>query len=281
MQPAACRSQTSDLREASAVWTWGLTAGCTLGAVRSQAMPLSGRTILVTGASSGIGRGLCTAYVANGARVFVTGRSEKELSASISDLPGGSAISVAADLTTEAGRRRISTAIDHGGGVLDVVVHAAGLLGPPGVSLADYPEDAWRSVFEINVTSVHLLHQMLTSYLEEAAAPVVIGLSSTVGREGRAGWGMYAVSKHALEGWLSTLAHEFKGKVFSVNPGGTRTPMRAVAVPDEDSSSLPTPNDIAPIFLRLAHPAAPEPSGTRFDARDWIGTDPWAGLGVH
>jgi NAD(P)-dependent dehydrogenase (short-subunit alcohol dehydrogenase family) len=244
-------------------------------------MPLSGRTILVTGASSGIGRGLCTAYVENGARIFATGRNEEEVACSIADLPGGSAIAVAADLTTEAGRRRISTAIGHGGGALDVVVHAAGLLGPPGVSLADYPEDEWRSVFEVNVTSVHLLHQMLTPYLEAAAAPVVIGLSSTVGREGRAGWGMYAVSKHALEGWLATLVHEFKGKVFSVNPGGTRTPMRAVAVPDEDPASLPSPADIAPIFLRLAHPGAPEPTGTRFDARDWIGSDPWDGFDVH
>ena len=244
-------------------------------------MPLSGRTILVTGASSGIGRGLCTGYVENGARVFATGRNEIELAASISDLPGGSAIGIAADLATEAGRRKISTAIDHGGGVLDVVVHAAGLLGPPGVLLADYPEDEWRSVFEINVTSVHLLHQLLAPYLDAAAAPVVIGLSSTVGREGRAGWGMYAVSKHALEGWLVTLAHEFKGKVFSVNPGGTRTSMRAVAVPDEDPASLPTPRDIAPIFLRLAHAEAPEPTGTRFDARDWIGSDPWDGLDVN
>jgi len=246
-----------------------------------RAMPLSGRTILVTGASSGIGRGLCTAYVENGARIFATGRNEEEVASSIADLPGGSAIAVAADLTTEAGRRRIATAIGHGGGALDVVVHAAGLLGPPGVSLADYPEDEWRSVFEVNVTSVHLLHQMLTSYLEAAAAPVVIGLSSTVGREGRAGWGMYAVSKHALEGWFATLAHEFKGKVFSVNPGGTRTPMRAVAVPDEDPASLPSPADIAPIFLRLAHPGVPEPTGTRFDARDWIDSDPWDGFDVH
>ena len=245
------------------------------------AMPLSGRTILVTGASSGIGRGLCTAYVESGARVFATGRNEEALAASISELPGGLAVAVAADLATEAGRRRIATAIDHGGGSLDVVVHAAGLLGPPGVSLADYPEDEWRSVFEVNVTSVHLLHQMLASYLEATAAPVVIGLSSTVGRQGRAGWGMYAISKHALEGWLATLACEFKGKVFSVNPGGTRTPMRAVAVPDEDPASLPSPMDIAPLFLRLAHAAAPEATGTRFDARDWIGSDPWDGIEVH
>jgi len=244
-------------------------------------MPLSGRTILVTGASSGIGRGLCSAYVDSGARVFATGRNEAEVLTTIADLPEGSAVSIPADLTTDAGRRRVATAIDHGGGALDVAVHAAGLLGPRDIPLVEYPEPEWRSVFEINVTSVHLLHQLLAPYLEAAVLPVVIGLSSTVGREGRAGWGMYAVSKHALEGWLATLVQEFRGKVFSVNPGGTRTPMRAVAVPDEDPMTLPTAEDIAPIFLRLAHAANPEPTGALFEARDWIGMDPWEGLGTR
>lgn len=241
-------------------------------------MPLSDRTILVTGASSGIGRGLARAYSGAGARVYATGRSETALTETLAGLADGSAVSIPADLTKDAGRRAIATAIDHGGGTLDVAVHAAGLLGPPGVPLAEYPEEEWRSVFDVNVTSVHLLHQLLVPYLGVATAPVVIGLSSTVGREGRAGWGMYAVSKHALEGWLATLAQEFRGKVFSVNPGGTRTPMRAVAVPDEDPKTLPSPEGVAPIFLRLAHPAAPELTGTRFDARDWIGSDPWKGM---
>jgi NAD(P)-dependent dehydrogenase (short-subunit alcohol dehydrogenase family) len=241
-------------------------------------MPLSGRTILVTGASSGIGRGLCVAYASAGARVFATGRNETELATTVTNTGDGSAVAVAADLTTTAGRREVATAISHAGGTLDVVVHAAGLLGPPEIPLASYPEDDWRSVFEVNVTSVHLLHQLLVPFLEAAPKPTVIGLSSTVGRQGRAGWGMYAVSKYALEGWLSTLAQEFKGKVYSVNPGGTRTPMRAAAVPDEDPETLPTPADIAPIFLRLAHPDVTEPTGGLFDARDWIDRDPWEGL---
>lgn len=238
-------------------------------------MSLSDRTILVTGATSGIGRGLVGAYVDAGARVFATGRNEAALAATLDPLPGGTTVAVPADITDAAGRGRIATAIGHSGGVLDVVVHAAGLLGPPGVTLAEYPEDEWRTVFEVNTTAVHLLHQAVLPHLGESPAPVVIGVSSTVGREGRAGWGMYAVSKHALEGWLATLAHEFDGRVYSVNPGGTRTPMRAAAVPDEDPQTLPTPADIAPIFLRLAHSEEYEPTGSLFDARDWIGADPW------
>lgn len=236
-------------------------------------LPLAGRKIVVTGATSGIGAGLTEDYAAAGARVFATGRDESRLpDASESVVP------IAADLITEAGPRSVATAIEHAGGVVDVVVHAAGLLGPRATPLVEYPDDEWDRVFEVNVTAVHRLHRLLVPALDRSDAAVVIGISSTVGREGRAGWGMYAVSKHALEGWLATLAHEFAGRVHSVNPGGTRTPMRAAAVPDEDPGTLPTPADIAPVFLHLAHPGASEPTGSLFDARDWIGRDPWEGI---
>lgn len=239
---------------------------------------LTDRRILVTGASSGIGRGLALAYARNGARVWAAARSERLLE-EVAGEAGGGITPVPADLTTAAGRRAAAAAIDHDGGRVDVAVHAAGLLGPVGVRLADYPEEAWRSVFEVNMTAVHLLHQQVAPLFAGAIAPTVIGLASTVGRQPRALWGMYAVSKHALEGWLGTLAGEWsEGRVYSVNPGGTRTPMRAEARPDEDPTTIPSPDDVAPLFLRLAHPAAPEPSGAVLEARDWIGRDPWDGI---
>ena len=239
---------------------------------------LEGRRIVVTGGSSGIGRSLCIAYAEAGALVWAVARREQALAETVAAASPGRVIPVAADLLTEAGRRSVATAIDHAGDSLDVAVHAAGELGPVGVSLAEYPEAAWHEVFAANVTAVHLLHQRLAGFLDLGDAPAVIGISSTVGRVGRAGWGMYAVSKHALEGWLAVLADEWAGRVYSVNPGGTRTPMRAEARPDEDPATVPAPAEIAPLFLRLAHPDAPEPSGSLFEARDWIGLDPWADL---
>ena len=238
---------------------------------------LNGRRIVVTGASSGIGRGLARAFSSAGARVWGVGRDPGALEETARDHPG--MLAVSADLTTASGRNAVATAIDHRGGRLDVIVHAAGLLGAPGVTLDAYPEPEWRDVIDINLTAVHLLHQELIAALERGTVPTVIALASTVGRIPRQGWGAYAVSKHALEGWVALLALEWQhGRVYSVNPGGTRTPMRAAAVPAEDPTTVPTPADIAPLFLRLAHPRAPEPSGAILDARDWIGRDPWDGI---
>lgn len=238
---------------------------------------LGGRRILVTGGSSGIGRALVQAYAAHGAEVWAVGRRADGLAETAAGCPTDRVHVVTADLTTDEGRSRVAAAIRAGGGVLDVAVHAAGLLGPPGTPLAEYPADAWYGVFEANVSAMHFLHQRLVPCYAGSASPTVIGVSSSVGRRGRAGWGMYAVSKFAAEGWLETLADEWcpTGRVYSVNPGGTATPMRAAAMPQEDPSTIPTPEDIAPIFLRLAWADCPEPSGTKFEARDWMRRDPF------
>lgn len=227
--------------------------------------PLTGRRILVTGASSGIGRALATAYQAAGADVWAVARHPSDLGKHVQD--------IVADITDPVGRRQLAGTIDE----LDVVVHAAAILGPANTPLHVYPEADWRTVLETNLTAVQLLHQHLAPHY--APLPTVIGVSSGVGRRGRAGWGAYAVSKFALEGWLEVLAGELPGgRVFSVNPGATRTRMRAAAVPDENPETLPPPEAITPLFLRLAHREVDLPAG-RYDARDWIGRDPWTGLG--
>ena len=233
---------------------------------------LSDRSVLVTGGSSGIGRELVRQYVAAGARVLTTARRESGLLETIEGLDAERAYIVPADLGSRTGRELITTEALRIAPI-DVVVHAAGALGPK-AKLADYPEDAWHEVFHINATAVHLLHQQLVPLLSPTAT--IIGVSSSVGRKGRGEWGMYAISKAALEGWLEVLADEWAGPVYSVNPGGTATPMRAEAMPDEDPATIPAPADIMPIFLRLARSNPDEASGTKFDARDYVGADPWA-----
>ena len=232
---------------------------------------LSDRSILVTGGSSGIGRELVRQYAAQGARVLTTARRESALLQTIEGLDADRVIAVPADLGSRTGREVVATEALRISPI-DVVVHAAGALGPK-AWLADYPEAAWHEVFHINTTAVHLLHQQLVPLLSPTAT--IIGVSSSVGRKGRGEWGMYAISKAALEAWLEVLADEWAGPVYSVNPGGTATPMRAEAMPDEDPNTIPTPSDIMPIFLRLARRDPGAPTGEKFDAREFIDTDPW------
>ncbi len=238
--------------------------------VYPQIMELAGRRAVVTGASSGIGRAVTRAYVGAGAIVWGVGRSRRQLEETARGLDSASFHPIVADLTRPADRAAVASAV--GTGSLDVAVHAAGLLGPPGVPLEEYPTGAWYEVFETNVSAVHFLHAELAPALHRSPLPTVIGVSSSVGRRGRAGWGMYGVSKFALEGWLQTLADEWAdtGRVYSVNPGATATPMRAMAMPDEDPASLPSPDDIVPVFLHLARSDCHEPTGSQFEARDWI-----------
>lgn len=241
-------------------------------------MRLAGRRALVTGGSSGIGRAIVRAYGRHGADVVAVARTTEDLEETVAPLDPARAGIVSADLTTDAGRRAVATAVEHRWGALDVVVHAAGVLGPvrsPEARLVAYPRDAWYEVFEANVSAVHFLHQHLAPLLDRGTDPTLVGLSSSVGRAGRAEWGMYAISKFALEGWMETLDDEWEGRVYSVNPGGTATPMRAAAMPEEDPDTIPSPDDVTPVFLLLARADVGVPSGAKLLARDWIGHDPW------
>lgn len=229
---------------------------------------LQGRTVIVTGGSSGIGSAVVSAFIEEGADVWTVSRRTIR--------PREHLTSVRGDLSLPSTRAALARSL--GGTTVDVVIHAAAVLGPPDTPLATYPRKEWYRVMEVNLHAVHFLHRRLLPHF--SPQPTVIGVSSGVGRHGRAGWGMYAISKFALEGWLEVLADEWRdeGRVYSVNPGATATPMRAAAMPHEDPASLPTPADITPLFLRLAHPSCAVPTGQRLDARDWIGKNPWAGL---
>ena len=231
---------------------------------------LAGRSILVTGASSGIGRQLCRSYAAEGAQVLGAARRLEQLEETRGDDPGISV--VAADLGTTEGIARVADAVGSQP-PLDVVVHAAGVLGPK-LPLAEYPDDAWAEVFHLNVTSIQRLHQALLPALAPDAT--IVAVSSSVGRAGLTPWGMYAISKAALENWAEILTQEWEGRVYSINPGGTATPMRAEAQPEEDPSTIPSAADIMPVFLHVARADCPEPSGSKLSAREWLDRDPWA-----
>jgi NAD(P)-dependent dehydrogenase (short-subunit alcohol dehydrogenase family) len=237
---------------------------------------LANRICLITGSSRGIGLGIARALAAQAATVALHGRDENALRKSLASLANKASHSyVAVDLNTAGGPRKLADGFCRLYDKLDVLIHSAGLLGPK-TPLASYPEDAWNEVLRINLTAPFLITQALLPVLRKAHNPSVIFISSGVGRKGRADWGAYAVSKFGVEGISQVWSEELQGegiRVNAVNPGGTRTQMRATAYPQEDPLTLPTPEEISPIFVWLAR-ADSQVTGLSLEARDWIDRDP-------
>ena len=238
---------------------------------------LFNRICLITGSSRGIGLGVARVFAENGAIVVLHGRDEDLLRESLAGLSEPKQHSyISADLKTPEGVGVLGSEFVRLHERLDVLIHSAGILGPPGVPLANYPEESWKDVLQLNLTAPFLVTQALLSVLRKGDHPSVIFVSSGLGYKGRAGWGAYSVSKFGVEGLNQAWADELKGenvRVNAVNPGGTRTQMRAAGYPQEDPLTLPTPEEIAPVFVWLAR-ADTQITGESLDARDWIGRDP-------
>jgi NAD(P)-dependent dehydrogenase (short-subunit alcohol dehydrogenase family) len=237
---------------------------------------LSKRVCLITGSSRGIGLGLARVFARHRAIVTLHGRDEKPPQETMAGLLASSETDyISADLGTTAGIEKLVAAFVQQHDRLEVLIHCAGILGAK-TELAAYPPEVWEEVLRINLTAPFLLTQGLLPALRNGDRPSVIFVSSGVGRKGRAEWGAYAVSKFGIEGLSQIWADELRQegiRVNAVNPGGTRTQMRAAAYPYEDPKTLPTPEDIAPVFVWLAR-ADTQISGKSLEARDWIGRDP-------
>jgi NAD(P)-dependent dehydrogenase (short-subunit alcohol dehydrogenase family) len=156
-----------------------------------------------------------------------------------------------------------------------VLVNNASLLGPR-VTIAQYPFDSWQEVLRVNLSGPFLITQAVLPTMASRRSGSIINVTSGVGRTGKARWGAYAISKAGLEGFTQVLADEVKEsgvRVNAVNPAATRTAMRGEAYPAEDPLTLPTPEEITPIFLYLASDASTAVTGQSLDARDWMGRE--------
>jgi len=236
-------------------------------------MRLKNKIILVTGGSKGIGRGISKVFLDEGANVIICARNEEELKNVENELKNGSQISsLRADLTNTNDITLIKDYISEKYGKLDILVNNASILGITS-RIEEYPDDLWNQVININLNAQFYITKALIPLLKKTGNGSIINVSSTVGRQGRANWGAYSVSKFGLEALTQILAQElseFNIRVNSVNPGGTRTDMRAAAMPGEDPNTLPTPHDIAPVFVYLASDESIGETGKEFNARDWI-----------
>jgi NAD(P)-dependent dehydrogenase (short-subunit alcohol dehydrogenase family) len=236
---------------------------------------MAGRIILVTGAGDGIGRTAATCCAAHGATVVLLGRTGSKLEAVYDEIeaaghPQPAIFEVDMLTATAEDYSALAEAIDAEFGRLDGLLHNASILGERS-PLARYKAQLWEDVLKVNVTAELLLTQALLPLLEAAPSASIVFTSSGVGRKGRAYWGAYAVSKFATEGMMQVLADELENttriRVNSLNPGATRTRMRAAAYPAEDPGTLKTPEDIMPAYLYLLGPDSEGVTGQAFDAR--------------
>jgi NAD(P)-dependent dehydrogenase (short-subunit alcohol dehydrogenase family) len=215
-----------------------------------------GKIALVTGASRGIGAATAKALAAQGAHVIITARTAKDLE-TVEDAifdAGGSATIAPLDLTDGDSIGRLAAAVTERWGKLDMLVLNAAMLGTlapvPAIDGAEFAR-----LFTLNVTAQQVLIASFDALLRKSDAGRLIALTSSVGSTPRAFWGAYGASKAALENLVASYGEEVKNlspvRVAIVDPGKTRTKMRAAAYPGEDPATVKEPTVVAEAILNL------------------------------
>ena len=215
-----------------------------------------GKVALVTGASRGIGAATAKALAAQGANVIITARTAKDLEA-VEDAifnAGGNATIAPLDLTDGDSIARLATAVTERWGKLDVLVLNAAMLGTlapvPAIDGAEFAR-----LFTLNVTAQQVLIASFDALLRKSDAGRLVALTSSVGATPRAFWGAYGASKAALETLVVSYGEEVKNlsavRTIIVDPGRTRTQMRAKAYPGEDPATVKEPSVVADAIVTM------------------------------
>ena len=236
-------------------------------------MKLKDKNVLITGGSKGIGKGLAKVFLSEGANVIICARNQEILDQAVDELKTfGNIKGYSANIAKLDDVKSLYDFVSNKFNHLDILINNASILGVK-LKIKDIPEDIWDSVIQINLNSQFYVIKAFLPLLEKSENSSIINVSSSVGRKGKADWGAYAASKFGLEGLTQVLADELKDtniRINSVNPGGTRTQMRADAYPDEDPDTLPTPEEISSVFVYLASGESICINGQQFNARDYL-----------
>ena len=235
---------------------------------------LKNRVALVTGASRGIGRAVALGLAKAGAHVIVTARSLQALETLDDEIQaaGGAATLLQLDLRKGATIDQLGPTLFQRWQHLDILVANAGILGPLS-PLGHITEDGFLGTIDINLTANWRLIRTLDPLLKRSDAGRAIFVTSGAASGKYAYWGPYAASKAGLEALVKTWAEELantSARANLINPGATRTTMRAKAFPGEDPATLPAPEDLVPLFLELAAPSCTR-NGEVVSFRQWRG----------
>lgn len=235
---------------------------------------LKDKIILVTGAGDGIGKVAALTYAARGATVVLLGRTQSKLEQVYDDIeaqggPQPAIYPFDLETATPNDYKDMHQVLEETFGVLHGVLHNAGQLGER-TPISDYSPEAWMRVMQVNLNAPFLLTQALLPLLHKAERASIVFTSSGVANRGRAFWGAYAASKAGQDNLMQTLADELEDasaiRANSINPGGTRTAMRATAYPAEDPTTRPAPAEHMPLYLYLMGDDSVGVNGEQFDA---------------
>jgi NAD(P)-dependent dehydrogenase (short-subunit alcohol dehydrogenase family) len=217
---------------------------------------LKGRVALVTGASRGIGAATAQALAAAGAHVVLTARKARDLEAVEEAIheAGGTATIAPMDLTESDSIARLATALAERWGRLDILVINAAML-PPLMPVTQIEAKSFNQALTLNLLATQALLAAFDPLLKRSEHGRVIGMTSSVGAEPRAYWGAYGATKAAFDVLLACYAREVENisstRVAILDPGATRTQMRARAYPGEDPGTIKAPADVANKVIEL------------------------------
>lgn len=222
----------------------------------AETKPFAGRLALVTGSSRGIGAATARALAETGAHVILTGRDVEALEAVEDEIhkAGGASTIAPLDLAEQDGVARLAAAIRQRWDALDILVISAAYL-PTLTSVVDIEPKQFGQAVTTNLLATQALLAAFDPMLKRAAAARIIGLTSSVGERPRAFWGAYGATKAAFDTLLECYAQENEKlgnvRLAIVDPGSTRTAMRARAYPGEDPNTVKPPEAVADRIVAL------------------------------
>jgi len=240
-----------------------------------QAMELSNRVAVITGASRGLGLALAHVLARRGVAVALVARTAEPLERAVVSIraAGGTAEGIVADVGDPEAAHRIAAQVQATLGRPSILVHNASTLGPvPLRLLADTEPAALVQALAVNVVGPFALTRALLGALVLGDGGVVVNVSSDAAVEAYPTWGAYSAGKAALDHltriWAAELA-DTGVRVFAVDPSEMDTQMHADAIPDADRSALADPADIAERIVAMIADASAAPSGARLLASRW------------